>query len=275
MKLRVLLFAMLLFPARALADDQQFSDGAPITIQPDKAYILVRTVSVIGPALSGALKPAPILIRIVSDDELKEAGALAEKEPRSWQNDIEPNVVEPLADQPYAEKDGEEVLLIAVKPGTYVFGGMAVTNWAMKSTGRMIASLCMGTVKFEAKAGMVTDLGTILIAEEDAPTSIPELSNVVSKKPRGFGPGRYAVAIRPAVAADEPLDTLRVLPLVSADYGVVNAFPNYIGANISRLAPMPGVLNYDRDGNVIDLKAAAAKGTAPASPSPAQSTQSQ
>ena len=34
----------------------------------------------------------------------------------------------------------------------------------------------------------------------------------------------------------------------------MTAYPNYPGSHLSRLAPLPGVLAYDNDGDVVDLK---------------------
>jgi hypothetical protein len=34
----------------------------------------------------------------------------------------------------------------------------------------------------------------------------------------------------------------------------VGAFPNYLGAGLNRLAPIANVLDYDGDGQVIDLR---------------------
>ncbi len=254
MKLYVLLFAALFLPACALADDHQFTSGEPVAVQPDKAYILVRVLTAQGPQLNGTLKPTPILIRLLHDDELKQANSLAGKDPQGWKDNAESNVVEPLADQPYAEQTGEQFLLTSLKPGVYVLGGLALGNWAMSGTGRMIACFCMGTVKFQAKPGVVTDLGTILFAPDDAPTSIPELANVVSGRSRGFGPGRYVIAVSPVAPTTEVPAALKSLPLTPADYGAVGAFPNFLGARLNRLAPMAGVLDYDSDGRVIDLR---------------------
>jgi len=44
------------------------------------------------------------------------------------------------------------------------------------------------------------------------------------------------------------------LPLAPAGYGAVGAFPNYLGAGLNRLAPIANVLDYDGDGQVIDLR---------------------
>ena len=259
MKLCGLLFAAFLLPACAFAREHQFTGGEPITVQPDKAYILVRVSTLQGRQLSGTLKAAPLLIRLLSEGELNQADSLAEKEPHDWLKDVESNVVERPADQPYAEQNGEEFLLTSVKPGVYVLGGLAMTNWAMPSTGRMVASFCMGTVKFQAKPGVVTDLGTLLIVPADAPTTTPELADIVPGKTRGYGPNEYAVAVRPPAQSTEIPAPLKALPLVPAAYRAVDAFPNYLGANLSRLAPMAGVLDYDKDGQIIDLRSAPVK----------------
>jgi hypothetical protein len=257
---RVMLILALLLPAQAFAEEHQFSEGAAVSIEPDEAYILVRTIGIPGRGLSGTLEPAPLLIRVVSEKEVDSPNARGQGVS---------NVFEPLADRPYEKNGDEETLLISVPPGTYVFGAVAVTNWAMKSRGRMIASLCMGTVMFDAKPGVITDMGTILIAGDEQPTDIPELASVVSGKPRGFYPDPYDIAIRPAASATAIPEALKSLPTAPADYRAVGMFPNYMGAQISRLAPLPGVLAYDRNGNVIDLKAArATSGQTPSAGAP-------
>lgn len=254
MKFKALILAVLLIPVHAFAGDGQFADGAPVTLQPDKAYILVRTFHVDGGGLHGTSMFAPVLARVLSQSELEKAKALSEKEPGKWQDDIQSNVVEPLADHPYMVLNDKEYLLTSLKPGEYVLAGIAVTNWAAVSTGLMVTSLCMGTVKFEARPGVITDLGAILTARDDEPTEIPELSKVVSGKPRGFGAYPAIAAIRPATQTADIPDGLKNLPIQPANYRPVGIFPNYVGARISRLAPLPGVLDYDKDGNVIDQR---------------------
>jgi hypothetical protein len=255
MKLRALLFAALLLPAPAFGEDQQFKNGEAVSIQPDKAYLLARTFEMPGKGLQGTVRVAPILIRVLSDEELRQAEALFQSDPKHWKEKSAPNVVEMLPGEPYAQAKGEVTMLTAVKPGTYILAGVAAASWAMKSIGMMTASLCMGTVKFEAKAGVVTDLGAILAAYDDEPTAIPELAKVVTGKSNGitsgFGPYPYTVAVRPAGAATAVPGTLGNLPRAPADYRAMRAFPNYAGAPISRLAPLPGVLDYDKEGEVL------------------------
>jgi len=249
------ILAAALLATPAIGGGHQFVNGEAVSLQPDQGYILVRTLQQPGGALRGTVKFTPVLYRVLSNEEIEQSKAAAAADPENWTTKIESNVVEPLADQPYAKiKDGS-FLLTSLKPGTYIFGGSAVTNWATKSTGLMTTSLCMGTVKFEVKPGVVTDLGAILNARDDEPTDIPELSHVVLGKSNSTGEVLYDIAIRPSTPASEIPEALRTLPVVAADYRAVSPFPNYAGATISRLVPLAGVLGYDADGNALDLKA--------------------
>jgi hypothetical protein len=256
MKLRALLAAALLAGTAAAAAPHQFVNGETVTLEPDQGYVLVRMMQRPGGLLRGTVKYAPVLIRVLSAEEMEKANAAAKADPSGWKDKIESNVAEPLADHPYAEADNRAVLLAPLKPGTYVFAGVALTNWASGSGGVMTTSLCMGTVSFEVKPGVVTDMGFILGARDDEPTTIPELAKVVAGKRTGFSTLVDDVAIRPASPALETPEKLRALPIVPADYRAVGAYPNFIGAPIGRLAPLEGVLEYDADGQAIDVKAA-------------------
>jgi len=256
MRKTCLAILVLLLPLPAVAQEQQFSKGQAVQLDPSKAYFLARTFERPGGALRGTVQILPVLIRVLSDEELAATKALAEKEPDRWKEKAEPNVLAMLANEPYARTKDEVTLLAAAKPGTYVLGGVALTNWASLNRGVMVASLCMGTVKFEAKPGVITDLGAILAARDDEPTDIPELSKVVSNKPNQFMLLAYSVAVRPATAETSVPVPLASLPRAPADYRATGAFPNYPGAPISRLAPLAGVIDYDENGDVVDLRAA-------------------
>ena len=256
MRKTCLVILVLLLPLPALAQEQQFSKGQAVQLDPSKAYFLARTFERPGGALRGTVQILPVLIRVLSDEELAATKALAEKEPDRWKEKAEPNVLAMLANEPYARTKDEVTLLAAAKPGTYVLGGVALTNWASLNRGVMVASLCMGTVKFEAKPGVITDLGAILAARDDEPTDIPELAKVVSNKPNQVMLLAYSVAVRPATAETSVPPPLAALPRAPADYRATGAFPNYPGAPISRLAPLAGVIDYDENGDVVDLKAA-------------------
>jgi hypothetical protein len=255
MRLHLLFLAVCLLSAPAFGEDRQFKNGEAVTIQPDKAYLMARTFEVKGKKLSGTLRIMPVLVRMLNEDELQQAEKARQDDPKNWKEKVETNITEMLAAEPYALANGEVTLVTAVKPGTYVLAAIAATNWIMKDTGALNTSLCMGTVKFEAKAGTITDLGEILVAFDDTPTTIPELVNVVTGKSTSPAPYAFDVAVRPAGANTAIPASLDSLPRVSADYRAMPAFPNFAGAILNRLAPLPGVLDYDKDGEVMDLKA--------------------
>jgi hypothetical protein len=226
-----------------------------VNLEPDKAYVLVRTTSekFCSALLCRDYWFGPILIRFLTADELQQASVMAEQDPRHWKDTIEANVVEMQASQPYAEEGGQRILMMALKPGVYLLGGIALANDAKHHP--MFNSLCMGSVKFEARPGVITDLGTMLVARDDQPTTIPELSSFVSGKPAlDDGSILVDVALRPDTDATQVPSMLKTFPVVAADYRAVPPIPNFLGANIGRIAPLPGVLAYDKDGEVIDLK---------------------
>ena len=249
-----------LLPSAIFGADRNFKNGEAVIIEPDKAYLMARTFEVKGRQLAGTIHIAPILIRVQSEEELRQAEEARKNDPKTWKDKMESNVSEMLAAEPYALANGELTLLTAVKPGTYVLAGVAGTNWATKDIGMLNVSLCMGTVKFEAKAGAITDLGEILTAYDDTPTTIPELANLVSGKETSlggtFGPYAYVVAVRPSNAAASVPAQLGNLLRAAADYRAMPAHPNFLGASLSRLAPVQGVLDYDKNGEVVDLKTA-------------------
>lgn len=253
----LILAAALVFPA--LGADRTFSSGEVVSIQPDQGYVLVRTFQRRGSYISGNFGYTPVLIRVLSGEEIRRVKTEAESDPENWTKRIEPNVAVPIA-LPYSDSRGEQLLLMSLKPGTYILGGLARTSWG-NSDGwsETVASLCIGTVSFKVTPGVLTDLGTILNARDDEPTNIPELSKVVMGKSIGFQMLVEDVAVRPASAGTELPEALRALPLVPADYRAVAPFPNYLQAAPGRLAPLAGVLDYDKDGHVMDLKAQSAK----------------
>ena len=259
MKIWSLVLAAGLAAGSAHAANHQFNSGEPVVINPQDAYVLVRSLPTADGGLRGTVRYSPILIRELSEDELSKVRRVFDKNPLRSSPDAEPNVVEPNAKKPFAKVNGAEFLIMSLKPGVYVLEGVAATNWAMQDSGLVVTCLCMGTVKFEAKPGVVTDLGAILVSRDDRPTDVPEFANVVSGKPRGFGDAPPVVAVRPAGAQAQMPDGLAQIKVIAAAYSPVGSLPNYIGARISRLAPMPGILNYDESGQVIGATASDAR----------------
>lgn len=256
MKNILALIVLLAAAQQAHAQARLFSNGEAVQLDPGQAYVLVRTRDMPGGGLRGTTSFSPIFYRALGDTELADVKTLADKDPEHWKDRAQPNVVMLMAAKAWQRSNGENVMLAAVKPGTYILGGVSATNWASKDEGVMVASLCMGTVRFEARPGIVTDLGTVLLALDNQPTDIPELKNLVSGKENGLS-FTNLIAIRPAPASTPPPAALAALQPAPADYRAMPAFPNYPAAALSRLAPLAGVLDYDRNGDVVDVKAGA------------------
>ena len=140
--------------------------------------------------------------------------------------------------------------LRAVEPGTYVlYGPILATPQAVAGV-----CLCMGSVRFEVRAGQIVDIGELRLQPEAG--SGPNNGR--------FGPeGRLpSPSVMPAMAGAVLPQRLAGLPVVAANLRSADPMPNYFGILIDRLAPVSGVLAYDRD-RVLDLKAQAS-----ATPSP-------
>jgi hypothetical protein len=240
MRTIALVLAFLLIPGLAWAKSPRlevFEDGEAIKVQPGAAYLIVRTIA------EADFPVDFVFVKLLTADELRAATA-------KWQEDHDfgrmENVVILHGRDSYARAGELKTFVLAVEPGTYLF--------AEQSGGINGTCVCMGSVKFEAKAGAVTDLGTILAARDHLPTSIPELTNVVRQKRILEDHWWFLMAIRPATAVADVPESLRALPAEVADYRAVNKFPNYFGTLADRLQPIAGVLGYDDEGNVLDLK---------------------
>ncbi len=137
--------------------------------------------------------------------------------------------------------------LVAVQPGTYtLYGAFLGGNGAAIGT-----CLCMGSVKFEAAAGKVTDMGELRLPDEPAVVkSGAEYPKVEANKAGNLPP-----VLIPSSPGLKPAGRLAGLPIVAADLHAADKIPNFFGILIDRLPSIPGILAYDRDA-IIDLKAA-------------------
>ncbi|MGQ0559016.1 MAG: hypothetical protein ACT4OE_05440 [Sphingosinicella sp.] len=146
-----------------------------------------------------------------------------------------------ISDRPRltAEENGWSGYLVAVDPGTYILYGqlMAVPNAASFGT-----CVCMGAVKFEARGGGVTYVGEVGMAPEEI-IGRPDLENF------RVGPLMTVTPFAPSMPMPPQLAGR---PVVPAQLHAADRMPNFFGVLISRLAPVPGVLAYERD-RVIDL----------------------
>ncbi|HEX2592857.1 MAG TPA: hypothetical protein VHL34_15250 [Rhizomicrobium sp.] len=247
MKTSALAIVLCLICSPAFAADQ--SDVVPVmpSLQPDKGYVLVRSFHErVGGLFKSTAWYSPLLIRVLSPQELEHAKAIQKTNTDDPSDFMDPNVAIPIGKGPIALDGNKDYQLVAVRPGTYIIGGLA-------SGVGVSTFFAMGTVKFEVKAGTITDMGTMFSASDAAPTTIPALTKVVLGKPIGDTANPFDVVIDPTLADIPPV--LASYPHVMADYHAYGPFPNYLGAPLNRLTPLAGVLAYDKDGNVIDLKA--------------------
>lgn len=157
--------------------------------------------------------------------------------------------------------------LTAVKPGTYIYYGPVLMQPGVATGG---ICYCMGTVRFEVKPGVITDLGNFLIA---APEQVKnwDVANVAAWRRAEEKAAKKGEAVeppfpaRPALAYGVP-SSLKALPAVQAEFQAHGKLNNYYALMFTRIAPIPGVLAYRRD-TVINLR------TGQDVPSPAITTQ--
>jgi hypothetical protein len=140
----------------------------------------------------------------------------------------------------------------SVKPGTYIWYGNVMGGAGLPAAG---TCLCMGTVRFEVKPGVVTDLGNWLQA---APHWTEDL-DVVRLQAKEAAEKRAAEGKEPRTAMVN--DTVRFglpaslkdWPSVQAEFHAHPKVNNLLGVFISRIGPVPGVIGYHRDA-IVDLR---------------------
>ncbi|MEL7190601.1 MAG: hypothetical protein AAGK17_13695, partial [Pseudomonadota bacterium] len=144
----------------------------------------------------------------------------------------------------FAKSKTSSLYLQEVPPGEYVYYGTTNLGYG--------ACACMGTVSFEASAGTITTLrydGVWL--DKD--------SNPIGRGKMPEGSDTNDALVRVAMVIEPMTDEGRDPRLPSewlrpAELRPVEFVPNWLGAEINRIAPIPGVLAYERD-LVIDVKA--------------------
>ena len=144
--------------------------------------------------------------------------------------------------RPFTRSETENSYFIAVEPGTYIlYGSMAQT-----SNGNVGVCMCMGSVKFEARAGEIVDIGEIRFPRNEAVREGREWSL--------YGPNRLStLSVDPATDAMLVPDRLAGFPMVRAELRAADKLTNYFALEIDRHPEIPGILSYERD-RVIDAR---------------------
>lgn len=133
-------------------------------------------------------------------------------------------------------KKDESVYLLEITPGTY---RIYSTSFAR--------CFCMGSVKFDVAAGVITDLGKF---------THDHFKEVMSQRDKGDSSAPMALSPRyeqpqPGAAVDPRLSALKVVPVALKPAGKL---PNYFGGTVDRFPAVDGVMRYDRD-KIVDLTA--------------------
>lgn len=124
--------------------------------------------------------------------------------------------------------------LIEVEPGEYTWFGPMLY---LPGTPVFGQCYCMGSVKFEAKAGQITSLGDFLSLGW-ADRAALEQSTFE----------RELLPDRPAQPTDWSIPaSLAQYPNAKADLRAAGKRNNFLRALVGRIPPVPGVLAYDRD----------------------------
>ncbi|MES2496052.1 MAG: hypothetical protein V4618_08055 [Pseudomonadota bacterium] len=218
----------------------------------DRAYILARCMAAWEPCA------IPMFLRLPSADEVnyfqsakleawkKKGGKIALADFSFELPDI--NNLYYVDTKNALERDAVgSTYLIETDPGTYVIYGLG-------NKLSMAVCLCLGSIKFSAKAGDITDVGTFLSSRASEPPLYPELAEVTDLGPTfDMDFPLPAIALRPVSANDRLPSMLRAFPRVAAQFHAVGPFFEASARLITRLAPFPGVLAYKR-GAVIDVR---------------------
>jgi hypothetical protein len=226
----------------------QFREKDTVTLRPDRAYVMIRSLG---------FASAVFLLREPGADELAayDSAKRAEyaRKPRKEPIEAFPFAWEGATNfyaldmtKPFARpaKDSR-IVLMEVPPGDYVVYGIGY--------GKIVAQChCLGSVGFTAKPGVITDLGTSLVAFASDPSPFPELRDET-----GFGAvakmdfALFAVGVRPRSASDVVPAALTGKPIEAANFRAVGPWIDPARLHANRLAAMPGVLEY-RGGIAFD-----------------------
>jgi hypothetical protein len=203
---------------------REYKAGEPVVLAPDTAYLLVRSIDLWGFRF----------VRIAGDDgSVADRGEFAEFPGyRSFDKSL-----------------SVRTHVLAVRPGTYWLYGEK-TGFHLE--GPFLNCLCMGTIRFDAKPGVITDLGMIRdLAKETGNGKRPDARGVTHQL-LGNAAER-AILVEPVSDKDPVPASLAALTRVPADYRAAGSLPNLDGTMVDRISVMPGILRYERD-EIVDVK---------------------
>ena len=131
--------------------------------------------------------------------------------------------------KPFLAEDGDiRTYLVAVTPGRWVIASSPTTSFSL------------GSWQFDAKAGEITDLGTLYMGAENGSSIWPKLAGLHSApdiEKRGYTVAD-ALLVEPAGAATPVPAALSALPRRQAAYLPAPRFGNHSGQMINAVMPL-------------------------------------
>ncbi len=235
---------------------------APAALRADAAYILLRTST----AKSGMMRIQHVMLRIPLPQELEDYrtarraaydAALPELTRKAKDGKV-PTIDEfgfdykgkansfVVDNGKFLEDSTMRTVLLEVPPGSYILYGITIGG------GGLITCNCLGTVRFDARAGVITDIGSLYADKVHKPSPIPHLEDNLGPSMFQYGLVLGAALVPPDAATPVPA-SLGALPREPARFEVVGAYYEPGAGGINRLAPIPGLLGYDH-GRAVDLR---------------------
>lgn len=278
MRVRFLIVAALATAAASASakplPTEQFKAKSPVSIQSDRAYLLVRKAGIDLVLLRTPTEPEKLAYTAERAAALVKAKAKYVKQIKTYERELEhykdskrsgtaavppEKPIEPTeASFAYRAIESDKFVtiwggrvfegdaqFIAVPPGTYRIYGRIFTG----ANGSMGVCMCMGSLEFDAAAGTITDLGTLHHS--------PQPGVAVKEVPtwNGLTPGKgglTSLAVIPATPNVSVPARLAGLSRAPAAYRASGKIDNFFGVMVDRITALPGVLAYERD-TVVDV----------------------
>lgn len=254
------------FSSSALAagrvDGIAYHETAPSALNPDKAYLLFTSSR----AKSGIMTITHVMLRVPNEAELetyRKARMVAyEKALPMLRKQADGGPVLPIEEFDFRH-DGPENLfaldlgkslgkpadgrdgtyLVEVPPGEYVLYGIGV------GTRLLSVCNCLGTVRFKAEAGEITHLGALYADKSHNDSPVPHIEDRLGEDMFRYG-FVLSQALVPARDESPVPSEIAAFPRKVPQLHPVGPFRDPAALGINRLAPIPGVLEYDR-GRVV------------------------
>jgi len=283
---RVVIAGLIALTLPGMAPAQAVSDKPQISLDPTKAYVFYRTGKS-GAALRLIREPTPEETRDYQERSAKafvDAGKRYARDLKRWEADVAAakrdsgaTIFKP-GDRPveptertfhyppialemmlgigpfnrFSKGEGGSTYLQELPPGDYTLYGPMIAG----NQGQVVGTCaCMGSVRFRADAGSITDLGRVTLPFVDAVTR-PKSEGPRPEDELDLPEGVTSFAIQPPPAGTVPDPRIGAFPVRPAVYRAAAKIPNFYGITIDRITAIPGVIAYERD-RIIDVASGA------------------